>query len=69
MTGVYDRYVTAEQAELDKAAPLSDDDKKDPAKMEFAWPRLITIATSALSGWPRNSDNPLPLGEGAATLI
>jgi predicted nucleic acid-binding Zn-ribbon protein len=33
VTGVYDRYVAAEQAELDKTAPLSEEDKKDPAKV------------------------------------
>lgn len=33
ITGVYDRYVAAEQAELDKAAPLSEADKADPAKL------------------------------------
>ena len=33
VTGVYDRYVTIEQAELDKTAPLSEEDKKDPAKV------------------------------------
>lgn len=33
VTGVYDRYVAAEQAELDKSAPLADVDKQDPAKV------------------------------------
>jgi hypothetical protein len=33
VTGVYDRYLVAEQAELDKTAPLSEEDKKDPAKV------------------------------------
>ena len=33
VTGVYDRYVAAEQAELDKTAPLSEEDKQDPAKV------------------------------------
>lgn len=33
VTGVYDRYVAAEQAELDKSAPLADADKQDPAKV------------------------------------
>jgi hypothetical protein len=33
VTGVYDRYMAAEQAELDKTAPLSESDKQDPAKL------------------------------------
>jgi predicted nucleic acid-binding Zn-ribbon protein len=33
VTGVYERYRQAEIAELDKAAPLSDADKQDPAKL------------------------------------
>ena len=32
VTGVYDRYVAAEQAELEKTAPLAEADKLDPAK-------------------------------------
>ncbi len=33
VTGVYDRYVAAEIAELDKTAPLTDEQKNDPAVM------------------------------------
>ena len=33
VTGVYDRYVVAEIAEMDKTAPLSEEDKKDAAKV------------------------------------
>ena len=33
VTGVYDRQLAAEQAELDKAAPLSEQDKQDAAKI------------------------------------
>jgi hypothetical protein len=32
VTGVYDRYWQAEAAELDKSAPLTDEQKKDPAQ-------------------------------------
>ncbi len=33
VTGVYDRYWQAEVAELDKAKPLTDEQKQDPAQM------------------------------------
>ena len=33
MTGVYSRHWAAEQAELDKAAPLTDAQKQDPAQV------------------------------------
>jgi hypothetical protein len=33
VTGVYDRYVTSERAEMDKAAPMPEADKADPAKV------------------------------------
>jgi hypothetical protein len=33
VTGVYDRYVVAEKAELDKASPLSEEDKKNAEKL------------------------------------
>ncbi|RIK77600.1 MAG: hypothetical protein DCC67_12500 [Planctomycetota bacterium] len=33
ITGVYDRYLAAERAELEKTAPLSDEEKNDPAKV------------------------------------
>jgi len=34
VTGVYDRYVATEIAELDKAAPLTDEQKSDPAAVK-----------------------------------
>jgi hypothetical protein len=33
VTGVYDRYWQAEAAELEKAAPLTEEQKKDPAQV------------------------------------